>query len=148
MLRMTLPAVVLWGVNLLRRRPSSAARRRRRACPWYRCSSPGATWPKTIVPTIRSALSCGFLEVIFVDDHSSDDCVLGPAPWSAPPVRRDTTGKPGSLNVALALARGESSSWTPTVVQHGAIPSMLAHFRRPKVGAVAANLRVRNALEN
>ncbi len=158
MLRMTLPAVVLWGVNLLR--PAALLPPGAEAAPRLPLVSvliAGRNVAETIVPTIRSALSCGYpnLEVIFVDDHSSDDSVL-----QARTLERTGrvrvfgadahTGKPGSLNVALALARGEYLFVldADSEVQHGAIPSMLAHFGDPKVGAVAANLRVRNALEN
>lgn len=158
MLRLTLPEVVLWGVNLLRPQalepPSTEAAPR---LPLVSVLIAGRNVADTIVPTIRSVLSSGYpnLEVIFVDDHSNDDSVL-----RAQVLERTGrvrvfgadahSGKPGSLNVALALARGEFLFVldADSEVQHGLIQAMLPYFGDPEVGAVAANLRVRNALEN
>jgi cellulose synthase/poly-beta-1,6-N-acetylglucosamine synthase-like glycosyltransferase len=110
-----------------------------------------------IVPTIRSALSCGYpnLEVIFVDDGSSDASVVrarslektGRVRVFAAEMHN---GKPTSLNVGLSMARGDFLFILDAdcEVQYGCIDALLRSFEDPQVGAVAANLRVRNAREN
>lgn len=158
MLRLTLPEIVLWGVNLLRpsalRSPSADAPPR---LPLVSVLIAGRNVAETIASTIHSALSCGYpnLEVIFVDDHSSDESVLRARAMERTGRVRvfgadAHNGKASSLNVALALARGEFLFVldADSEVQHGAIQAMLAYFGDPEVGAVAANLRLRNALAN
>lgn len=157
-LRLSLPEVVLWVVAVLR--PAALAPANAQAAPRLPLVSvliAGRNVAETIVPTIRSALTCGYpnLEVIFADDHSSDESVL-----RARTMERTGrvkvfgaaahSGKPGALNMALALARGEFIFIldADSELQHGAIQNLLSYFGDPEVGAVAANLRVRNALEN
>ena len=110
-----------------------------------------------IVPTIRSALGCGYpnLEVIFVDDGSSDTSVMqarflektGRVRVFAAEMHN---GKPTSLNIGLSMARGDFLFVLDAdcEVQYGCIDALLRPFEDPQVGAVAANLRVRNAHEN
>ncbi len=63
---------------------------------------------------------------------------------------KNHNGKPGSLNIGLVMARGEfifvpdaDCEMQPGIIQH-----LLAPFADAKVGAVSANLRVRNAPRN
>ncbi len=107
-----------------------------------------------IVRTMHSVRECGYpnVEIIFVDDFSTDHGVAqarmleknGRVKVFSP---RNHNGKPTSLNIGLGMARGEfifildaDCELQPGIVQH-----LLAPFRDPAVGAVAANLRVRNA---
>lgn len=110
-----------------------------------------------LVRTIRSALRCGYpnLEVIFVDDHSSDNSLaLARMLEKSGRVRvfeaSQHNGKPTSLNIGLTMARGEYVLVldADSEIQPGSIQHMLAPFADRRVGAVSANLRVRNAAGN
>jgi cellulose synthase/poly-beta-1,6-N-acetylglucosamine synthase-like glycosyltransferase len=115
----------------------------------------------TIGQVIRGALLCGYgkLEVIFVDDNSSDDSiavarhaalgVLGSGKDANrvrifPSPRRN--GKASSLNIAIRMARGEFIAVTDadSVIQYGSIQHWLLPFADPCVGAVAGNIRLMN----
>lgn len=112
---------------------------------------------ESIEKMIQSTLQCGYhnLEIIFVDDHSSDDSVARARKWEKTGrVRvfeaRNHNGKPGSLNIGLTLARGDFI-FVPDAdceLQPGIIQHLLAPFADARVGAVTANLRVRNATRN
>jgi cellulose synthase/poly-beta-1,6-N-acetylglucosamine synthase-like glycosyltransferase len=119
----------------------------------------------TIGRAIRGALLCGYanLEVIFVDDHSEDDSVAiaRRAALSATGNRSDAdrvrifpsprrNGKASSLNIGIRMARGEFIVITDadTVIQYGSIQPWLLPFADPRIGAVAANIRVDNSTTN
>ena len=59
-------------------------------------------------------------------------------------------GKPSALNIGLQMARGEFVAIVDadSELQFGSIQHWLIPFDEARVGAVAANLRVRNAGEN
>jgi biofilm PGA synthesis N-glycosyltransferase PgaC len=114
---------------------------------------------------IRSALRCGYdnLEVIFVDDHSDDDCVAVArrAALELTGKRRDAervrifpsprrNGKVSSMNIGIRMARGEYIAIVDadSVIEYGAMQHWLLPFRDPKVGAVSANVRVLNSTVN
>lgn len=110
-----------------------------------------------IARTIRSVLECGYhrLEVIFVDDFSTDDSVSQARVLEATGRVRvfqadHHNGKPSSLNIGLTMARGEFVFILDAdcELQPGIIEHLLAPFGDERVGAVAANLRVRNATQN
>jgi len=106
---------------------------------------------------IHSTLRCGYqnLEVIFVDDYSTDDSVARARTWEKTGRVRvfeaeNHNGKPSSLNIGLFLARGDFI-FVPDAdceLQHGCIQHLLVPFADAEVGAVCANLRVRNAARN
>jgi cellulose synthase/poly-beta-1,6-N-acetylglucosamine synthase-like glycosyltransferase len=115
----------------------------------------------TIGQCIRGALLCGYpnIEVIFVDDHSEDHslAVARRAALSVTGSRRDSdrvrifpsprrNGKASSLNIGIRMARGEFVAIidADTIIQYGAIQHFLLPFVDPKVGGVAANIRVNN----
>ena len=119
----------------------------------------------TIGQCIRGALLCGYpnLEVIFVDDNSEDDSVAiaRRAALSATGNRRDAervrifpsprrNGKASSLNIGIRMARGEYIAITDadSVIQYGIMQHWLQPFADPRVGAVAANIRVNNSAVN
>lgn len=114
---------------------------------------------------IRSALQCGYdnLELIFVDDHSDDDCVTVArrAALGLTRNRRDTdrvrifpsprrNGKASSLNIGIRMARGEFIAIVDadSVIEYGAMQHWLLPFADPRVGAVSANVRVLNSTVN
>ncbi|MGH7660519.1 MAG: glycosyltransferase family 2 protein [Vulcanimicrobiaceae bacterium] len=111
--------------------------------------NPGAS----IVRTIQSVLDNDYqnVEVIFADDHSTDNSVaLARAFERTGRVRvfanANHSGKPANLNLALMFARGEfiftldaDSNVYPDTI-HQALP----YFEDPRVGAVALGIYVRN----
>lgn len=120
----------------------------------------GCNEAEGIAGTLRSVLGCGYpnLEIIYVDDGSDDDTVraarrvaqaAGGAKirvFAAP--RRN--GKPSTLNIGIALARGEFIAIVDADcdLQYGSIQNWLLPFADPLMGAVAANLRVRNSRQS
>lgn len=110
-----------------------------------------------IVATITSVFNCGYphIEVLYIDDCSSDNSVAQARSLEATGRVRvfgsaDHNGKPTSLNIGIAMARGEFVFILDSdcEVQYGLFSHLLAPFSDPAVGGVAANLRVRNAREN
>jgi cellulose synthase/poly-beta-1,6-N-acetylglucosamine synthase-like glycosyltransferase len=116
----------------------------------------------SIGEAIRAALLCGYanLEVIFVDDCSDDDSVVV-ARRSARSVTRHSSdahrvrifasprrnGKASTLNIGIRMARGEFIAIidADSTIQYGAMQHWLLPFSDPRVGAVAANVRVFNS---
>ncbi len=107
----------------------------------------------SIVTCIRSVLESDYrnVEVIFADDHSTDDSVtLARAFERTGRVRvcanANHSGKPANLNVALMLARGEFIFVldADTQIFHDTIDRMLPYFEDPQVGGVSPSIRVRN----
>jgi len=159
----TLPTLVLWAVYLVR---PAAVRpplpdHPLKAEPLVSVVIAGRNESATIAQSIRGALLCGYsnLEVIFVDDHSEDASVsvarraaLGvmQGAWDSnrvrifPSPRRN--GKASSLNIGIRMARGEFIiiNDADSMIQYGSLPHWLLPFEDPRVGAVAANIRVAN----
>jgi cellulose synthase/poly-beta-1,6-N-acetylglucosamine synthase-like glycosyltransferase len=158
-----LPALICWFVYLVNPaaiRPPLPARPMQ-AEPLVSVVIAGRNESATIGQCIRSALLCGYrnLEVIFVDDNSTDDSVAiarraalaatgtskdGNRVRIFPSPRRN--GKASSLNIAIRMARGEFIAVTDadSVIQYGTIQHWLLPFADPRVGAVAGNIRLMN----
>ncbi|NYZ14502.1 glycosyltransferase family 2 protein [Azospirillum sp. RWY-5-1] len=110
-----------------------------------------------IAGTIRSLLGCSYprLEIIVVDDCSTDDTFSIARSFEGTGHVRcyraaTHSGKPSCLNIGIQRARGEFIMIVDADadVQIGAIHEMLIPFDDPKVGAVTAHLRVRNARDS
>src|SRR5262249_12845516 len=154
------PDILCWLVYLVRPavlRPPLPARVAA-APPLVSVVIVGRNEATSIGAAIRTALLCGYanLEVIFVDD-CSDDASLAAArrAASATPHGLDRVrifaaprrnGKASVLNFGISMARGEFIAIidADAAIQYGAMQHWLAPFVDPRVGAVAANLRVRN----
>src|SRR5271154_1953295 len=156
-----LPAVVVWLAYLVRPslvRPPLAVRPGQ-AEPLVSVVTAGRNESATIGECIRGALSCGYsnLEFIFVDDNSTDDsvAVAKRAALRITRSRHDTervrifpsprrNGKASSLNIGIRMARGEFIVIhdADSIIQYGAIQHWLTPFGDPRVGGVAANIRV------
>ncbi|MFA5240789.1 MAG: glycosyltransferase family 2 protein [Sulfuricella sp.] len=158
LLRFVLPDILLWLTSVFY--PRALIARQGPGLPENPLVSiviAGRNVEHSIAKMIQSALQCGYhnLEVIFVDDFSADGSVARARAWEKTGrVRvfeaRNHNGKPGSLNIGLTLARGDyifipdaDCELQPGIIQH-----LLAPFADAKVGAVSANLRVRNAARN
>jgi len=159
-----LPLITCWVVYLVNPaliRPPLPVRRQQ-ADPLVSVVIAGRNESATIGQCIRGALLCGYsnLEVIFVDDNSEDDSVAiaRRAALSVTRNRRDTNrvrifpsprrnGKASSLNIGIRMARGEFIAITDadSIIQYGTIQHWLLPFTDPRVGAVAANIRVNNS---
>jgi cellulose synthase/poly-beta-1,6-N-acetylglucosamine synthase-like glycosyltransferase len=158
-----LPSLICWFVYLVNpariRPPLPPAAMR--AEPLISVVIVGRNESATIGQVIRGALRCGYsnLEVIFVDDNSTDDsvaiarraalsvngsCKDGPRVRIFPSPRRN--GKASSLNIAIRMARGEFIAVTDadSVIQFGSIQHWLLPFADPRVGGVSANIRLMN----
>jgi len=164
---MVLPAIVVWLVHLVKPawthppltvRPGQAG-------PLVSVVIAGRNESATIGQCIRGALLCGYsnLEVIFVDDNSDDNsvAVARRAALSVTRNRRDAervrifpsprrNGKASSLNIGIRMARGEFIAITDadSVIQYGTVQHWLLPFADPRVGGVAANIRVHNSTVN
>jgi len=158
-----LPSIICWLVYLVNPaaiRPPLPARPIQ-VEPLVSVVSAGRNESATIGHAIRGALLCGYknLEFIFVDDHSDDDSVavarraarsVTRSRWDAERVRifpsPRRNGKASSLNIGIRMARGEFIAITDadSVIQYGTVQHWLLPFADPRVGAVAANIRVRN----
>jgi len=166
-LAVVLPAVLYWLLSLVRsdlvRPPLSF--RSGQAQPLVSLVIAGRNEAATIGQAIRGALLCGYanLEVIFVDDNSEDNSVnvARRAALSVTGYRKDgdrvrifpsprRNGKASSLNIGIRMARGEFIAITDadSVIQYGSIEHWLLPFADPRVGGVAANIRVNNSTVN
>jgi poly-beta-1,6-N-acetyl-D-glucosamine synthase len=161
---MVLPSIVCWLVYLVNPaliRPPLPARPGQ-AEPLVSVVIAGRNESAMIGQCIRGALLCGYsnLEVIFVDDNSEDNSVAiaRRAALSVTRSRGDAdrvrifpsprrNGKASSLNIGIRMARGEFIAITDadSVIQYGSMQHWLLPFADPRVGAVAANIRVDNS---
>ena len=157
-----LPSLIVWVTFLVRPaaiRPPLPARPQ--AEPLVSVVIAGRNESATIAQVIRGALLCGYknLEVIFVDDNSTDDSVAiaRRAALSVTGTGKDServrifpsprrNGKASSLNIAIRMARGEFIAVTDadSVIQYGTIQHWLLPFADPRIGGVAAHVRLMN----
>ena len=156
-LRYDVPAFIVWIINMFNPRAFRP--------PWngepYQPSvsviiagrNPGAG----IRQTISTVLESGYprVEVLYADDFSTDDSVSQARAFERTGLVRvfasqQHTGKPSNLNIAIFMARGELAFVldSDTEIEPGTIERMVAYFRDPRVGAVTANIFVRNAKQN
>jgi poly-beta-1,6-N-acetyl-D-glucosamine synthase len=164
---MVLPDIIAWVVYLVKPaviRPPLPVDSVR-AQPLVSVVIAGRNESATIGHCIRGALLCGYpnLEVIFVDDYSSDDSVAiarraaltvtrssrdGDRVRIFPSPRRN--GKASSLNIGIRMSRGEFIVIhdADSVIQYGAMQHWLLPFADRRVGAVAANIRPLNSTVN
>jgi poly-beta-1,6-N-acetyl-D-glucosamine synthase len=161
--RWVLPPVLCWLVYLVTpaviRPPLPAGPR---AEPFVSVVIAGRNEAASIGRAIRAALLCGYanLEVVFVDDCSDDNsvAVARRAAQSVTKRRSDAArvrifasprrnGKASTLNIAIRMARGRFIAVidADSEIQYGAMQHWLVPFADPQVGAVAANVRVRNS---
>ena len=162
-----LPALVVWFAYLAKPAPArpQAAGLTKQSEPFVSVVTAGRNESATIGQCIRGALQCGYsnLEFIFVDDNSTDDsvAVARRAALSVTGDRHDTerlrifpsprrNGKASSLNIGIRMARGEFIVIhdADSIIQYGAIQHWLRPFADPRVGGVAANIRVENSTVN
>lgn len=158
-LRFQMPALSVWIIHVFmprfwNRRSQDLPFRKQ---PLVSVLIAGRNEEDTIGATIRSVLACGYanLEVIFVDDASTDETLRVAKNYERTGRVRvyhsaSRNGKPSSLNIAMAVAKGDYFLIVDadSDVQYGAIQAFLDPMRDPDVGAVAGNIRVRNAPMN
>jgi biofilm PGA synthesis N-glycosyltransferase PgaC len=166
-LYLLLPTLIVWLVYIAKPsaiRPKPPVRPRE-GQPLVSVVVAGRNESATIGQCIEGALRCGYsnLEVIFVDDNSSDDsvAVAKRAALRVTGSRYDTdrvrifpsprrNGKASSLNIGIRMARGEFIVIhdADSKIQYGIVPHWLLPFEDPRVGGVAANIRVNNSYVN
>src|SRR5271166_3932927 len=164
---MVFPSVAVWIVYVMKpssiRPPLPAVPDQ--ALPFVSVVIAGRNESETIGECIRAALLCGYpnLEVVFVDDNSEDNtvAVARRAALTATGSGRDgnrvrifpsprRNGKASSLNIGIRMARGEFIVIhdADSIIQYGAVQHWLLPFTDPRVGGVAANIRVDNSTVN
>lgn len=162
--RFFLPYVVLWvaGVGEPDREIDEPLPVPSGRLPFISVVIPGRNEAAGIVQTVRSVLYAGYanLEVIYVDDGSDDDSVSRVRGYAATLPRAADgnerlrvfasprrNGKPTALNLGIHLARGSLIAVVDADcdVQYGSFHDWIRPFEDEEVGAVAANIRVRNA---
>lgn len=103
--------------------------------------------------TVRSVLSSSYknLEVIVVDDGSKDATYeILERDFAEEPrirlLRQENAGKANALRTGMQQAAGEIYVYldADTILAQDAISKLAAHFRNPRVGAVAGNVKVGN----
>jgi cellulose synthase/poly-beta-1,6-N-acetylglucosamine synthase-like glycosyltransferase len=156
-IRFDVPAFAFWVAKLVHPRAFGPMQGRGAYLPSVSVIIAGRNPGKEIRRTIRSLLDSGYpkLEIVYVDDFSTDDSVVHAREFERTGRVRvfaaaQHNGKPSNLNVALAAARGELAFVldADTEVEHGTIARLVAYFRDPEVGAVSADIHVRNASAN
>ena len=159
-----LPYVILWivGIGESDRDIEESLPLPSGKLPFISVVIPGRNEAAGIVQTVRSILYAGYseLEVVYVDDGSEDDSVsrlrgfaatLPRAPDGTERLRVFASprrnGKPTALNIGIHLARGSLIALVDADcdVQYGSFHHWIRPFEDERVGAVAANIRVRNA---
>ncbi|MGB0669912.1 MAG: glycosyltransferase family 2 protein [Rhodospirillales bacterium] len=158
-IRFQVPVLVAWVIHMVKPdfwMPASHTGREKKL-PFVSVLIAGRNEEDTIGATIKSVLNCGYpnLEIIFVDDYSDDATLFQARKYEKTGrvrifASQSRNGKPSSLNIAISMARGEYFFIVDadSDVQYGSIHDLLEPLKNPRVGAVAANLRVRNATEN
>jgi len=101
----------------------------------------------TITASVRSVLALdypGRVEVIVVDDGSTDDTARLAREAGARVIRQKNRGKAAALNVGWRAARGELVACVDadSVVERGALKKMVGYFNDPTVGAVTGSVKV------
>ena len=157
LLRFDVPAFTVWIVNAFRPSvfhgpPASAT-----FVPSVAVLIAGRNPGRNIERTIRSVLDCGYpnIEVIYADDRSTDDSVM----WARTLERTarvrvfsssEHSGKASNLNIALHMARSDLALVLDADAElaYGAIAAMVTYFQDPTVGAVTADIRLRNGYES
>ena len=107
----------------------------------------------SIVTCIRSILESNYknVEVIFADDHSTDNSVELARTFEATGKVRvvangNHSGKPANLNLALMFARGEFLFVldSDSQIYEDTVHNMLPYFEDSRVGGVSPSILVRN----
>jgi cellulose synthase/poly-beta-1,6-N-acetylglucosamine synthase-like glycosyltransferase/peptidoglycan/xylan/chitin deacetylase (PgdA/CDA1 family) len=104
-----------------------------------------------IGPAVRSLLASDYpeLEVVVVDDGSTDGTAAAVAGMNLPGVRlitQENSGKPGALNTGIAAARHDVLVLVDgdTVFEPDAMRALVAPLADARVGAVSGNTKVGN----
>ncbi|MFB7178598.1 bifunctional polysaccharide deacetylase/glycosyltransferase family 2 protein [Streptomyces sp. NPDC056257] len=149
---------LLTAVRLLLLAGAAAAHRRRTGTralpqPLPRVSAvvPAHNEQATIVSCVRALLDggCPDIDVVVVDDGSTDDTAAAARTVTDPRVRvvtQPNQGKPAALNAGVAHAVHDVIVMVDadTVVAPGAVARLAAAMADPSVGAVAGNTKVAN----
>lgn len=101
------------------------------------------------VRSLAGSRYCGELEVIVVDDGSTDETAAIVQRLGLPRVRllqQANAGKAAALNRALAASRHEIvvTVDADTVFEPGTLAQLVQRFREPGVGAISGNTKVGN----
>lgn len=155
LVRYQLPDFILWLTYLVNPRSFDPPPLRQYAAakPLVSVVIAGRNPGYSIVTCIQSVLNCNYknVEVIFADDHSTDNSVeLARAFERTGRVRvfsnANHSGKPANLNVAIMFARGEFlfALDADSQVELETINRILPLFEDPRVGAVSPGILVRN----
>jgi biofilm PGA synthesis N-glycosyltransferase PgaC len=156
-LRYNVASFCVWIVNIVNPRAFRTPQGEEPFLPMVSVVIAGRNPGVGILRAIRSVLDSGYprVEVIYADDHSTDDSVqLARTFERTGRVRVFATvahsGKPSNLNVALWLARGDLAFImdSDAEIEFGTIYNLVQYFRDHAVGGVAADIRVRNASAN
>lgn len=157
LLRYDLPAFIVWIVNALNPRAFRSPVMKDAYLPYVSVVIAGRNPGAAIERTIHSVLDSRYprLEVLYADDCSNDDSVARARAFERTGMVRvfasdQHSGKPTNLNIAILMARGELTFVldSDTEIEVGTIHRLAAYFSDPRIGAVTANIYVRNATHN
>lgn len=148
LLRAMVVPPLAWWHHHYRRSPSAG----NGFCPRVSVLVPGLNEERVIGKTLTHLLASDYpnLEVLVIDDGSTDDTRGAVAPFLADPrvryLLKENGGKGTALNYGIQASRGEVLVMldADTLFEPTTISRLVCHFQDARVGAVAGNIKVGN----
>jgi cellulose synthase/poly-beta-1,6-N-acetylglucosamine synthase-like glycosyltransferase/spore germination protein YaaH/peptidoglycan/xylan/chitin deacetylase (PgdA/CDA1 family) len=144
---LVVPPLAWWHYRFRRSPPATCDFR-----PQVSVLVPGFNEERVIGKTLMHLLASDYpnLEVLVIDDGSTDDTAGAVAPFLTDPRVRyrrvENGGKGAALNSGIQASRGEIvvTLDADTLFEPATISRLVQHFQDPAIGAVAGNIKVGN----